>query len=45
MYEAKRDGDVWRLIPTVPGATYKGEGTHITIDAKTGCIVDMTSFD
>src|SRR5271156_1851036 len=45
-YEAKRDGGVWRLIPlNVPGATYKGEGENITIDARTGCVVNVVYSD
>jgi len=45
IYSAKRVGSTWMLIPNVPGARYKGEGTHITVDAKTGCVIKEISFD
>jgi hypothetical protein len=45
IYSAKQTGSIWVLSPNVPGSTYKGEGTHITLDAKIGCIVSETSFD
>jgi hypothetical protein len=45
IYSAKQTGSIWVLSPNVPGSSYKGEGTHITLDAKIGCIVSEASFD
>ena len=43
-YSAKREGTTWHLIPHPAGARYSGQGTHIRIDGKTGCVVSEISF-
>jgi hypothetical protein len=43
IYVARREGAVWHLIPH--GVRFRGQGTHVWLDAKTGCITKDISFD
>ena len=44
-YGARQEGGVWILSPYPRGARYPGQGTHIRLDGKTGCMVSEVSFD
>lgn len=44
-YSAHKDGNTWVLWPHPGGARYSGQGTHIRIDGKTGCVISEISID
>lgn len=45
IYTARREGNVWHLFPRPSGARYRGQGTHIELNAQTGCVTSSVSFD
>lgn len=44
IYAPKLDGKAWVLTPNMPGER-PGKGTHIRLDAGTGCILSLQSVE